>query len=539
MKKTLQLCLFMLMVFPFNISAQDVYKDGTSLSDLQLNLKNMLELRARFPNIATSRAVSYVPVCFHLVAKDDGTGRVDEAQVLDMLCGWNRFYERNGVDIQFYIKDDFRYINKTASFTSPNSFAGMTSLISQKRSDALNIFMVNTIDGANPNEVILSQYTNRTAPTAEPYSADFILMQNSFTTTPDVLSRASALFFGLVPTNFGSECIQISSLKDSICVPASVACSNGVFIEPERVARTGARANCSRTGDGFCDTPADYYSLIPVSIGTACTYTGKIKDADCVTLAPDINNLLSIWNLAATCSSLTLSIEQKNAIRNNYLNLPQRAYIRSSITPSLIDVTPPTQLTPSTGSTTAFFNSINLDWENVNGASGYIVEVSRLQSFSNFVTPSSTFKFITKTSDFTINPSNTSPTFFVQGTKYYWRVRAYGNYKTCAGVSEVKNFTTGTLNSNAEIEGVSGVLLSPNPLCKTDILTLKMTNPKPFDGEIKVFDVVGKLIKSEKRHFNAGNLMEQINVDKLTNGLFILTIESEKGSINKRFIVQN
>jgi hypothetical protein len=535
MKKTIQCFLFILLAYPLSISAQNTYKDGTSMSDFQLNFKNMLELRARFPSVATSRAVSYVPVCFHLVAKDDGTGRVDEARVLDMICEWNRFYERNGVDIQFYIKDDFRYINKTVLYNTPNSFLGINNLLAQKRSDALNIFMTNVIDWTNPNELIFSQYVSRTSATDTPYSADWILLQNSVSTLPDILSRVSAFFFGLVPTNFGSECIQTSPFRDTICVPSSVTCANGTLIEPERVARTGARVNCSRTGDGFCDTPADY-GVTGIGQGTTCTYTGKIKDADCVLLSPDVNNILSVWNMVATCSPATLSIEQKNAIRNNYLNLPQRAYIRSSNTPSLIDIMPPTQLTPAIGATTTFFNNITLDWENVNGAIGYIVEVSR---YSDFVSPNSTFKFNAKTSDFIINSSNTSPTFFQQGLKYYWRIRPYGNYKTCVATSQIKNFTTGTLNANAEIEGVLDVLLSPNPLSKMDILSLKMTNSTPFDGEIKIFGAVGQLIKSEKRHFNSGDLIEQIDVDKLINGLFILKVESNKGSIQKRFTVQN
>jgi hypothetical protein len=216
--------------------------------------------------------------------------------------------------------------------------------------------------------------------------------------------------------------------------------------------------------------------------------------------------------------------------------LPQRAYIRSTNTPSLVDVATPTQLSPAMGATTPYFNTVNLDWEDINGAVGYAVEVSRL---ANFAASSATFRLVTKTSNFTLNSSNTSSVFMQQNAKYYWRIRPFGNYKTCDATSEIRNFTTGTLIANKEIEGVSHFSLSPNPLSKTTLLSLKMTNLTPFEGSIKLFDVAGKLIQSEKRLFKSGELIEEINVNKLNNGLFILMIETEKGTINKRFIIQN
>jgi hypothetical protein len=126
-----------------------------------------------------------------------------------------------------------------------------------------------------------------------------------------------------------------------------------------------------------------------------------------------------------------------------------------------------------------------------------------------------------------------------QNAKYYWRVRPFGSYKTCSITSEIRDFTTGTLSANKEIEGISQISLSPNPLSKTTLLSLKMTNSTPFEGTIKLFDVAGKLMQSEKRLFKSGELIEEINVNKLNNGLFILMIETEKGTINKRFIIQN
>jgi hypothetical protein len=535
MKKAVQFFLIFLLTIPFNSSAQNGLKDGTSLADLQLNFTNMMQLRARFPSVSSLRAVNYVPVCFHLVAKDDGTGRVNEARVLDILCSWNQFYARNNVDIQFYIKDNFKYIDKTIIYNSPNSFNGTNLLRAQKCSDALNIFFVNAIS-TNSTEIINFQYSNRPSETEPPYSNDWILLQNNAAAaTPDIMWRVSATYFGLVPTYFGSECLSFLIPRDTLCVPESVTCSNRTIVELERVARTGARANCSQKGDGFCDTQAEY-DAFGISIDRGCHYQGKIKDADCVRLAPDLTNVMSIGYYEATCAPLIFSTEQKNALRNNYFNLPERAYIRSNNTPSLADLIQPTQFSPANGTTTTYFNNIYLDWENTVGAIGYIVEISRFDP--RFGTGGFEFSFHTKTSDFNMNAANMGAGTFLQGRKFYWRVRPYSAYKVCNTVSGFSSFTTGIINGGTEIDGVSGIVLLPNPINKSPILNLKMTNLTAFEGRIEIFDLAGKLIQSEKRDFKSGDLLEEINVENLGNGLFILKIVSGKSSISKRFIVQ-
>ena len=87
----------------------------------------MIALRERFPVVAPMRAVAYVPVWFHLVAKSDGTGRVGMNKILEMLCEWNRLYSINGVELQFYIKG-INNINNTGLYSGPRSFAGENAI---------------------------------------------------------------------------------------------------------------------------------------------------------------------------------------------------------------------------------------------------------------------------------------------------------------------------------------------------------------------------------------------------------------------------
>jgi subtilisin family serine protease len=89
----------------------------------------------------------------------------------------------------------------------------------------------------------------------------------------------------------------------------------------------------------------------------------------------------------------------------------------------------PTLVSPANNATDQN-TSLTLDWDNVTGASGYVVQVSQSASFTSFV----------------VNESTTSSQYAVSGlstsTQYFWRVKAT-NDDTESSWSSVWNFTTG------------------------------------------------------------------------------------------------
>ena len=515
---------------PLSIFAQNEQKmlqNGTSEDAFRINFKNMMELREKFPKPLSARSATvYVPVCFHLVAKDDGTGRIFESDVLELLCAWNQFYQTQNIGIQFFIKDNFNYINNSVLYSTPATAAGNVLLLQNKRADALNIFISNRITD-NTSATIIGLYSNRQSASNEPYSNDYILLASSSVNSkikPSLLINLSCTLFGLTPT-FAFINPSYSS-TDSVCAPAFF--SN---IELEKVARTGATANCNRAADGFCDTPADYATFAINDI-INCVYSGKIKDADCVPLSPDVSNIMSFG--ALNCSNNTISGEQINAMKNNYTNLSQRKYLRDgNKIPNLTELNAPSLLSPL-NTTTPFFNDIELDWTDVLGAIGYAVELSTSSQFS----PSLSHSIQSQSSNIRLNASNTPAKFLTANRAIFWRIRPFGSYKTCAIFSETKNFTTGMLSANQEIEGIDNVSLAPVPLSKTDFLTLKMNSTRNFDAQIEIYDVLGRLIQSEKRHFDVGNNAINIPVLGFNKGLFFLKIKDSKGSIERRFVIE-
>jgi hypothetical protein len=136
-----------------------------------------------------------------------------------------------------------------------------------------------------------------------------------------------------------------------------------------------------------------------------------------------------------------------------------------------------------------------------------------------------------------VNPL-TAPGFaFGENRGIFWRVRAVVPYKNCDAVAS-GNFTLGTLNAVNEIAGITKFTVSPNPLSKSQNLTLEMNSETAFEAKIKLVNMTGQVVKSEKRAFATGYSAQPISVSDLTNGTYILSIESDKGVLNKRIVIQ-
>jgi hypothetical protein len=75
--------------------------------------------------------------------------------------------------------------------------------------------------------------------------------------------------------------------------------------------------------------------------------------------------------------------------------------------------------------------------------------------------------------------------------------------------------------------------LFPNP--NKGIFTIETENDLMMNS-IKVHDIAGKKVFSEELH--GKNSMHQLNLSSVETGIYIVQIETEKGSIYKKMIVE-
>lgn len=523
--------------YPLSIHAQNLPSEipcGTSVSDLNTLYTNMMALRSRYGHVLETRgAVAYIPVCLHLVARVDGTGRVNEAKVLDMMDQWNKTYSSNGLELQFYIK----YINNIDNsdlYNAPLSSNGTATAKTNKKTDALNIFICGSAGGSS-SSTTLAYYQNRYFEGDALYSVDWVVVRNDEASreTSSTIEHEVGHFFSLPHTFNGFECESFSPTSSNPCAPPSINC-NGRFVEVEKSARTGVSANCSTAGDGFCDTPPDYNFGFTRGIDwnnptNPCSYNGIAKDPTCIAVNPDETNLMGYFT---KCSN-KFSPLQVSAMRSDYLNNTYRKYLRDgNIAQSSTAIGLANIIVPFNNATTQSYSNIVFDWSDVQGAYGYVFEISPYLSFAAEVK-----RFVVYSSTLTLNSRNVSSGYLVANKAYFWRVRAFGRYVTGTSFTTATKFTTGRLNAIDEIAGIENLKISPNPATSSKMLELRLDSEKAFEANIQWINVAGQRIKTVKTHFNAGLNALLLDTEGLQKGLYILMIQSDEGILSQKIVI--
>jgi hypothetical protein len=526
----LSLFLAVMLLITSTLSAQ---QRGTCGITEQSELKSLLDRTAATKELIARgltfpRAISYVPVVFHIVTDAAGAGGVNETNILNMLCGVNDFYRAN--EIQFYIKE-LRYVKNDALNTNPKGFAGTAGILANKQGSGLNVFLVRQI-GSNAIGTVLGYYQNSVGGTS--YDNDCIVIINSQVSRPAAATAAHEFghLFGMPHTFSGWDANPFAPTAAQPCAPTLSPGGN----QTEFVARTGARSNCNVGGDLFCDTPAEYDAGILNVSGCGPNYTGNMKDPDCVLIQPSFINMMSYFNGCET----EFSTQQKANIKADLTTNSFRAYLRPSYTPSIVPITDSAVLvTPMNTTTTTSYNNILFDWNDVTGARNYVIEFSRFSSFSV-----SLGTIVVYNQSFLNYNAATYPnvTALLPGTQYYWRIRPWSDGVLCPAITTFgwnapKSFTTGPNNSTNEIAGLTAFNVSPNPVSKNTPLELSINTINPIEGKIKILSITGQLLREEAANFQTGASSKSINISGLANGMYIVSLETSTGVMNKKFVI--
>ncbi len=502
---------------------------GTSHEDLQIMTQQLLRNKAITERLGIQQRgpITYVPMIFHIVSYLDGTGRISESSVLDMLCDINRQYLDQ--DIQFYLRPTdaqgiggFNYINNDGLFDTPRGAGGTAIANFNKKNNAINVFICNNLTSGAGQGTTLGYYQNALNGTA--YSADWIMMLNSYVNgNANTIVHELGHFFSLLHTHNGWDNGPFVPTTAQPCAPLY----SPLNVPSEYVTRDVATANCATAGDYFCDTPADYNGLN--SRVTNCTYSNGWKDPNCVNLASDVRNIMSYFE---GCQSL-FSTSQKANIRTDLTVNSRRGYVRPGITPNQTELgTAATLLTPANLAQTSFSNRVDLDWTDVPGADFYLVEVSVLNTFEN---GGLTIRKIVTTSQATVTNTADAPTVLAPNTTRFWRVRAFNAYKTCLNRSAVQRFTAGTLNATNEIAAITSFKVFSPDGDKT--IQAQVFSNESFDATVKIYDIAGHLMMAQKWNITEGGNNLTLPTAQYVAGMYLVSIEAAKGVSNQKIVL--
>ena len=461
--------------------------------------------------IVSSRDIQYVPITFHVVADDNGNGRIDENRVLDQLCELNEDYLP--YDIQYYLKDgQFNYIDDSDIFS--NHLSTINTLMTNQRDNrSMNIWIVESVDDPNDQNpgTTLAYYS---------IPKDWIVIRKGSVKGSGIeLAHEIGHFYSLDHTFYGWETNPFGDEISEIGVNAPTETPWGN--DTEKMNGT----NCEYAGDRLCDTPPDYNNGLG---NPGCEFTGNVLDPNGVQIDPDEGNYLSYF---LNCSDEDYHFSpQQNDIIQVDLNSNYRNHLFFDPMPSLQAITEePALIYPVSGETTDSYNSINLQWSEVPGATAYLLEVSRLVTFAV-----NTTRLVVYGNSKVMNNLDANKT-------YYWRVRPYNAHYTCNDVtSDTESFRTAGTTTIQEPGFVLEWRVAPNPVRAQQDLMLQISTSEAFRAEVGIYDINGRLVRSPGQiAFAAGENNVPVATDGLAAGMYILRVLTDVGQLTEKVIIGN
>ncbi len=277
------------VTLPRQAFAQDDLPCGTVATEgyrapHEVKAEEFARFRSRFAERLQTRAASRrgsnvevdtVPVNVYIFRRNDGTGGLTEARLLEVMTKLNADYDSVGL---YFTTCTPQIINSTKYYDFRQEEESELRDEYYTR-EGLNIYFANTIAGRSGALCGYAYY---------PYGGrNVILMNNSCALNGSTLSHEVGHAYGLPHTHGYSNSDRTDELVDG--------------------------SNCASAGDSFCDTPADP-QLSTALVGTDCVYSGTATDTSGAAYTPDVSNHMSYSR--ASCRR-RFSVEQMAAMKFN------------------------------------------------------------------------------------------------------------------------------------------------------------------------------------------------------------------------------
>lgn len=283
-------------------------------------------------------------------------------------------------------------------------------------------------------------------------------------------------------------------------------------------------SNCQWAADGFCDTEPDYLSYRWTCDANARSIV-NLKDPNGVQFRSDAT--LYMGYAVDACAS-RFSTEQIEAMRANY----DAEHAEYRLTEPVQKNLPPNFSVPlisPVDSTLVQYNNVTLEWQPVEDATIYTVELSFVSNFGALLLAET----LVNTNKLTISkplPNN---------RLLYWRVRAYSTWDLCASGQVVQKgvFKTQNLLATNDLERTLSSELAPNPVIAGLPATLTLNSEESMDALLLLTDASGRQCYREVLNITPGENLLEVPTNTLSAGLYILTLQNEKGAILKRLAV--
>ncbi len=440
----------------------------------------------------------YVPVTVHIIGTDQGTNLFPFDKAVRAICRMNELY--TDANIQFYLVpgDPVRFINNSDWYEHDYWPGGAEMIDQNKIPGRLNAFVVGDPAGN-------CGYAWRDA---------IVLGTGCSSENNTTWSHEAGHHLSLPHPFSGWEGTDWDYSQ-----PAPNTVGN------KEVERTDG-SNCENAGDFFCDTPPDY-----LNYRWQCTDEHESEQ-----LQHDPNNVsfrsdaTLIMGYASDVCASRFSPEQIAAMRAN-LQTEHDSYLQVSEPGIGVDDELAAELVSPIDSHIVQYNNFELVWNPVPNATIYVVEV--------FLTPSMSVinRLFYKT---LYNETSVTVTQAMPNNRtLYWRVRTYNEWDVCnpndntqLGILKTRN-----ISATNELERTVIAELAPNPVAGGAPAKLLLESDDNMNALLTVTDAAGRVCQQQKLRLYFGENQIDIPTAELQSGLYIVTIQNERGALIKRMAV--
>ncbi|MCC7505397.1 MAG: T9SS type A sorting domain-containing protein [Saprospiraceae bacterium] len=439
----------------------------------------------------------YAPVTVHIVGKNNGTGYFRTDQAIRAICEMNAQFEPAHIRFYFMPGDEFQFHDDTDWFEHDwDSGSEMINTVYPGLEDRLNAFVVEDPAGNCG------------------YSwQDVIVLAKSCSAAGNsTWAHEAGHHFSLPHPFYGWEG-QDYNYND----PAPQDWG-GYPVEKMD------QSNCYEAGDRFCDTRPDY-----LNFRWPCN-----ENFESLELQHDPNgtpfrsDATLIMGYAYDNCQSRFTDEQMEAMRTN-LYTEHASYLTTFEPGAEIADDAWVQLVSPIDTQIVQYNNFTVLWNPVPNATMYHVQVGMTPTFSILL--------------FNGTVQNTTSINITKGIPnnriLYWRVRAYNNWDVCQPDNYIQTGVFKTHNSTAtsELEQSLFAELAPNPVAGGAPAKLLLESDDNMNALLTVTDAAGRVCQQQKLRLYFGENQIDIPTAELQSGLYIVTIQNERGALIKRMAV--
>ena len=427
--------------------------------------------------------VDSIPLTVHIVGNDAGAGYFQLNSLFRVICQLNEKF--SPVNFFFYIKWPLSYINNT-SYYNHDYNAGGQMMNDNNVGGTVNVYFVDDPAGN------CGYYT---------YGEDAVAIKKDCSgDNSTTLTHELGHFFSLPHTFSGWE-------------------YGGTPPNPEAIRRSGPGTNCNSSGDGFCDTEADYYAS-----RWSCPLITNKQDQFGDTYHLDSSMYMSYSSDA--CQS-RFSTQQIARMQYNLHSVNNRSAIRNAIPPRLASIDTSRIIYPVD---TMYNNLKKIVWNRMPGAQYYYVRLA---------TPAipTYYRQIIFTADTTADITfNQSP-----NVQYIVTVIPVNSVNTCMDLIQQHKYIFSGNNGRVGVGSVTGIdkgfSVYPNPLPAGNNLTVSISGLPADKYDVVITNTTGAIVHSIVINTAAGNDTHNISLPQLAAGIYFVRCSNAQISMTQKLVI--